>query len=146
MLIRCVLQISFFHFILVCIIDLFTLDVELAELVHVIDHVVADLDTLSRLLQGVLVLMNLGQDGAVLQFQLPNNEHFSHSVRNAFLFQIEEAHGEVLEGMLDALGALFKHLHLLVAQGHIVEHNEEMVLVPATGCEIYGIHDAIGFL
>jgi hypothetical protein len=124
LLVGCVLHISLFHLVLVRIIYFLPLDIELAQLVHIIDHMVAHLDTLSGLLQGILVLMDLGEDGAVLQFQLANDEHLSHSVGNAFLLKVEQAHWEVLKGMLDALGALFQHLHLLVAQGHIVKHHK----------------------
>lgn len=51
--------ISLFHFFLVGSIDLFPLDIELAQLVHIIDHMVADLDTLSCLFEGVFMFMDL---------------------------------------------------------------------------------------
>ena len=48
--------------------------------------------------------------------------------------------------MLNALGTFFQHLHLLVAQGHVVEHNEQMVNVSPARREVNGVHDAICFL
>ena len=50
----------------VCVVQLLPLHVELAELVHIIDHVVAHFHSFSGLLQGILVPVNLRKDGAVL--------------------------------------------------------------------------------
>ena len=52
----------------------------------------------------------------------------------------------MLKGVFDALGTLLEHLHLLIAESHIVEHNKEMVHVPATAVKVYGIHDTICLL
>ena len=51
--------ISLFHFFLVSSVDLFPLDIELAQLVHIIDHVVADFHSLSRLFKGIFMFMDL---------------------------------------------------------------------------------------
>ena len=48
--------------------------------------------------------------------------------------------------MLDALGTFFQHLHFLVAQGHVVKHNEQMINVSPAGGEVNGVHDTICFL
>ena len=146
MLISALLLLILLYFILIGIIDLFSLDIELAQLMHIVNHVVAHFDSLSCLLKSILVLVNLGQDGAVLQLQLADDKHFPHAVGDAFLLQVQHASRQVLKGMLDALGAFLKHLHLLVAQGHVVEHHEQVVLISTTRGEIYCVHNAIGFL
>jgi hypothetical protein len=81
------------HFVLIWVIDLFSLDVKLAQLVHVIDHVMAYFHTFSSLLKSFFVFVNLGQDGAVLQLQLTDDENFSHAIGNAFLFEVQHAGG-----------------------------------------------------
>lgn len=53
---------------------------------HIVDHVVAHFHAFSRLLQGVLVPVNLRQNGAVLQLQLADDEDLSHSIRDALFF------------------------------------------------------------
>ena len=52
----------------------------------------------------------------------------------------------MLEGVLDALSTLLQHLHFLIAERHIMEHNEQVVHVPSARPEINCIHDTIGFL
>ena len=72
--------------ILVSIINFLSIDVELTELVHIVDHLVAHLDTLSCLVQGILVAMDLRQDSTVLKFELGNYKDLSHAVRDALFF------------------------------------------------------------
>ena len=48
--------------------------------------------------------------------------------------------------MLNALGALLEHLHLLVAESHVMEHYEEMVHISTAALKIYGIHDPVSLL
>ena len=66
--------------LLVGLVDLFPFDVKHAQLMHVIDQLVAYLHSFMRLTQSVLVSMNLAQDCAVLQFQLSNYEDLAHAV------------------------------------------------------------------
>jgi len=106
----------------------------------------AYLHTFSCLLKSILVSVNLGQYSTILQLEFPDNEYLSHPVGNALFFKIEKAQRKLLECMLYTLGAFLQHLHLLVAQRHIVEHDEQMVHISATSCEIYGVHDSIGLL
>lgn len=51
--------ISLFHIFLVRSVDLFPLDIELAQLVHIIDHVMANFHSLSRLFKGIFMFMDL---------------------------------------------------------------------------------------
>jgi len=48
--------------------------------------------------------------------------------------------------MLNTLGALFKHLHFLIAKCHVVEHDEQVVHVSPAVAEVDCIHDAIRLL
>lgn len=52
----------------------------------------------------------------------------------------------MIESMLYALGALLEHLHLLVAESHVVEHYEEVVHVSPAALKINGVHDPVGLL
>jgi len=52
----------------------------------------------------------------------------------------------MLEGVLNALSTFLQHLHFLIAERHIMEHNEQVVHVPSARPEINCIHDTIGFL
>lgn len=52
----------------------------------------------------------------------------------------------ILKGLLNALGALFEHLELLVAESHIVEHYEKIELVSPTQLEVDHVHDAVSLL
>ena len=54
------------QFVLVGCVDLFSLDIEFAQLLHVVNHLVTDLDSFSGLLQGIFVPVDLTQNGAVL--------------------------------------------------------------------------------
>jgi len=89
----------------VCV-DLLSLDIELAELVHVVDHLVAELDSFSGLFKSIFVSVDLTENGTVLQLEFPNDEYLSHSVADALFFKVEHAGGQVVEAVLDALGAL----------------------------------------
>ena len=130
----------------VCSVDFLSFDVKRTESVHIIDHLVAYLHTFSCLLKSILVSVNLRQYSAILQLEFPNNKYLPHPVGNALFFEIEEAQRKLLKCMLYTLGAFLQHLHLLVAQRHIVEHDEQMVHISATSCEIYSVHDSIGLL
>ena len=132
--------------VFVLVIQFFPLHVKLAQLVHVVDHLVADFDSFSGLFEGVFVSVDLGENSAVLQFQLSNYVHFPHPVGNAFLFEVYQRYGQVLEGVFNALGAFLQQLHLLVAQSHVVKHYEQVVNVSFAICEIYSIHNPVGLL
>ena len=143
-LIRCVWIIC--ETILVRSIDFLSLDIELAELVHIIEHLMAHFHSFSGLFKRILMSVNLRKNSTVLQLKLADDEDLSHSVGNALLLQVEHARGQLLKSMLDALGTFFQHLHLLVAQGHVVKHNEQMINISPAGGEVDGIHDTICFL
>ena len=49
-------------------------------------------------------------------------------------------------GVFDALSSFLEKLHFLVAESHIVEQDEEMAKVSATGGEVDVVHDAVGLL
>lgn len=132
--------------ILVCGIDFLSLDIELAELVHIIEHLMAHFHSFSGLFKRILMPVDLRKDSTVLQLELANDEDLSHSVGNALLFQIEHTRGQLFKSMLDALGTFFQHLHLLVAQRHVVKHYEQMINVSPARGEVNGVHDTICFL
>ena len=48
--------------------------------------------------------------------------------------------------MFDALGALFEHLHLLVAERHVVEQDEQVEAVSAAQVEVHHVHDPVRLL
>lgn len=73
----------------VSVVQLFSLDVELAQLVHIVYHVMAHFHAFSCLLQGVLVPVNLRQDGTILKFQLSDDEDLPHPVRDALFLQVD---------------------------------------------------------
>ena len=66
--------------ILVGEVDLFSLDIEITQIVHVGNVLVADLDTFSGLFKGILVSVDLRQYSTVLQLQFSDNEYLSHSI------------------------------------------------------------------
>lgn len=91
---------------------------------HIVDHVMADFDTLSSLVERIFMSMNLRQDGTVLQFKLANNINLPHSVGDRLLLKIDEIHWQMLKGMLNTLSALLEELHLLITKSHIMEHDK----------------------
>lgn len=113
---------------------------------HIIKHLMAYFDSLSCLVKSIFVSVNLGKNSTILQLKLSNYKDFSHSVRDAFFFQIEHASRKLFKCMFNTLSTLFKHLHLLIAQCHIVEHNEEVVYVSSTWWKINSIHNSISLL
>ena len=52
----------------------------------------------------------------------------------------------MIKGMLYALGTLLQHLHLLITQGHVVKHDEQMVHVSAAALEIDSVHNTVRLL
>ena len=132
--------------VLVRVVYLLPLHVEIAELEHVVNHLVAHSDSLLSLVQSVLVTMDLGQNGAVLQLELTDDEDLPHPIRDVLLLEVNHVDREVLERVLDALGALFQHLHLLVAERHVVEHDEQVIHVPPALSKVDGVHDPVGLL
>ena len=76
--------------VLVGVVQLLPLHVEERQLVHVMDHLVADTAALTCLLQRILVSMYLTEDGAVLQLQLAQDEHLTHPVRDALLLEVDK--------------------------------------------------------
>jgi hypothetical protein len=48
--------------------------------------------------------------------------------------------------LVDAASTLLKHLHLLVAECHVVEHYEEVVLIASAQVEVDYVHYSIRFL
>lgn len=90
--------------------------------------------------------MDLRQNCTILQFKFTDNKHFPHSIRDAFFLQIEEIGGHVIKAVLYALGAFFKHLHFLIAEGHIMEHYKQMIQVSAACAKINSVHDTISLL
>ena len=132
--------------ILVSSINFLSLDIELAELVHIIEHLMAHFHSFSSLFKCILVPVDLWKNSTVLQLKLANDEDLSHSVGNALLLQIEHTRGQLFKSMLDALGTFFQHLHFLVAQGHVVKHYEQMIDISPAGGEVNSIHNTICFL
>ena len=98
------------------------------------------------LLQRIFVPMNLGQDGTELHLKARDDDEFAHSITNGTFLKVEVVHAEVVEGLIYAAGTLLKHLHLLIAERHIVEHDEKMKLVAPASLEIYHVHDPVGLL
>ena len=82
---RIVLGFSSLLLVLVCVVDLLPLDIELAQLIHIINHLVAHFHAFPRLIERILVAVDLGEDGAVLQLQFSNYEDLPHPVGNALL-------------------------------------------------------------
>ena len=71
---------------------------------------------------------------------------FPHPIRDALLLKVELVSRDVLQGLLDALGAFFEHLKLLIAQSHVVEKYEQVEFVATAQIEIDYIHDPVGLL
>ena len=115
LVLRNILGVLLVYIVLVSSIDLLPLDVKLAKLLHVVDHLVAHFDSFSGLIESIFVPMDLRQDGAVLQLELTNNEYLPHAIRDALFLKVEHRYRQVLESMFNALSTLFKHLHFLVA-------------------------------
>jgi hypothetical protein len=80
LILRYVLRFMLVLIVLVNSVNFLSLNVKLTKLLHIIDHLVTDFDTFSGLIKCVLVSMDLGQDGAVLQLELADDEDFSHSI------------------------------------------------------------------
>jgi hypothetical protein len=114
-------------------VNLFSVYVELTKLVHVINHLVTYFHSFPCLFKCVFVSVNLREDSTVLKLQFSNHEHFSHSVTNALLLEIQKCKRHVIKGMFNTLSTFFQQLHLLVTQSHVMEHNEDVVDVSFTG-------------
>ena len=106
----------------------------------------AESDTLTSLLQCILVTMNLGENGTELHLQTRYDHQFSHPITDALLIEVDRVHRQLLKGLIYARCTLLEHLHLLVAESHIVEHYEQMVFISSTCFEIDHVHDTVGFL
>ena len=52
----------------------------------------------------------------------------------------------MFERMLYTLGTLFKHLHLLITQSHVVKHDEQMVQISSAWGKVDRIHDTVSLL
>lgn len=81
-----------------------------------------------------------------MHLQTTNYHKFAHAIAYAFFFQVDACAWKLFKCLVDAAGALFEHLHLLIAQRHVVKHNEEMVLVSSADVEVNHIHDAVRLL
>lgn len=90
--------------------------------------------------------MDLRENSAVLEFELANYEKLAHPERYALLLEVDEVDGQMVKSMLYALCALLQHLHLLVAESHIMEHDKKVVEVSTALREINGVHYSISFL
>lgn len=88
----------------------------------------------------------LTQYSTVLHLEFADDSDFAHPVADAPILNIEQVHGNIIKGLLNALSAFIEHLHFLVAQGHVVEENEQLQLVSATQSEVNDVDDPIGFL
>ena len=74
------------------VLDLFPLSVELREVLEVVDEQVTELDSLSGLLESVLVAVHLRENGAVLHLELAQDLQLLHAVGDALLLQVELVH------------------------------------------------------
>lgn len=126
--------------------DIFPPDIEEAQLPQIVDEQVAQSDSLSRLLQSIFVAVDLRQYGTKLHLQPSDDDKLAHSIAYGAFLEVQVVHRQVVQRLVDARGALLQHLHLLVAQRHIVEHDEEVKLVPAAGFKIDHVHDPVGLL
>jgi len=95
--------------------------------VHIVYHLMANSYTFSCLLKSFSMFVNLGKNSTILKLELSNNKYLAHAIGDTLFLEVNQTHRKMFERMLYALGTLFKHLHLLVAQSHIVEHNKQMV-------------------
>ena len=73
--------------------------------------------------------MDLRKDGAELHLQARNNDKLAHAIADRALLQIQIVHWKVVESLVDTRCTFLEHLHLLIAQRHIVEHHKEMELI-----------------
>ena len=71
---------------------------------------------------------------------------FPHPIRDALLLEVELVSRNVLQGLLDALGAFFEHLKFLIAQCHVVKKDEQVEFIATAHIEIDDIHDPVGLL
>lgn len=79
--------------ILILCIDFFSFDVKLAQLMHIINHLMAHFDSFSSLIKSIFVSVNLRQNSTILQLELTDDENFSHSIWNTFFLQIDQTNG-----------------------------------------------------
>ena len=106
----------------------------------------AQSDSLPRLLQSIFVAVDLRQYGTKLHLQPSDDDKLAHSIAYGAFLEVQVVHRQVVQRLVDARSALLQHLHLLVAQRHIVEHDEEVELVPTAGFKIYHVHNPVGLL
>ena len=90
--------------------------------------------------------VNLREYRTELHLESSYYDKLAHSIADRALFQVQVVHRQVVERLVYARGTLFEHLHLLVTKCHIVEHNEQMELIPAARFKIDHIHYTVGFL
>ena len=81
-----------------------------------------------------------------MKFKFRKHLKFPHPIRDTFLLKVKLVSRDVLEGLLDALGAFLEHLKLLIAQGHVVEKDKQVEFVATAQIEIDDIHYPVGFL
>ena len=68
--------------------------------------------------------VNLRKYGTELHLQPSDDDKFAHPIANRALLQVQVIHRQVVQRLVDARGALLQHLHLLVTQRHVMEHDE----------------------
>jgi len=61
-------------------VDHLSLDIKLAQLQHIINHLMTDFNSLPRLLQCILMSMYLRQYRTILQLKFSNDENLPHPV------------------------------------------------------------------
>lgn len=115
-------------------------------MLEVVNEKVADPDSFLGLIKCVLVSVHLREYSTVLHLEFAHDLHLLHAVGDALLLQVELVHRQVLQSLLDALRALFKHLHLLVAESHVMEQDEQVKPVSSAQVKINHVHNPISFL
>ena len=79
--------------ILIRCVNFFSFNVELAQLMHIVNHLMTHFDSFSCLIQSIFVSVDLRQNGTILQLELSDDENFSHSIWNTFFFKIDQTNG-----------------------------------------------------
>lgn len=88
----------------------------------------------------------LRENSTELHLQPADNAQLPHAIGYLAFFKAETARRHLLESLIDATSALLEHLHLLVAQGHVMEHHEQLKPVAPTTREVNHVHDPVGLL
>ena len=99
-----------------------------------------------RLIQCILMPVNLGQDGSILELKFANQLQLPHPVGDTSLIQTELISRHKLKSLFYTLGTFLQHLQLLIAECHVVKEDKQVELVSSAHLKVNHVHYAVSLL